>query len=141
MNTPVQKPNKPGIEPKPHTQAFWEAANSDKLLYQYCLDCEKPQFVPSSVCRKCHQKNLDWRESSGQGFVFTYSIIHRAPNAAFKDDTPYPIAMVDMAEGFRITANILNCPPERVYIGMPVRVVFETRDGSDYKIPQVEPAE
>ena len=140
MNNTVQKPNKPGIHPKPHTQAFWDAANEDKLLYQFCDSCQTPQFVPSSVCRNCYQTDIGWRESKGKGEVFTFSVVHRGPNASFKDDTPYTLALVDLEEGFRITANIFNCSPENVYIGMPVKVIFEDREGSDYKIPQVEPA-
>lgn len=140
MNNTVQKPNKPGIHPKPHTQPFWDAANEEKLLYQFCDSCQTPQFVPSSVCRNCYNTDIGWRESKGKGEVFTFSVVHRGPNASFKDDTPYTLALVDLEEGFRITANIFNCPPENVYIGMPVKVIFEDREGSDYKIPQVEPA-
>ena len=140
MDNTIQKPNKPSIHPKPHTQAFWDATNEDKLLYQFCDSCQTPQFVPSSVCRNCYTTDIGWRESKGKGEVFTFSVVHRGPNASFKGDTPYTIALVDLEEGFRVTANVLNCAPEDVYIGMPVKTIFEDREGSDYKVPQVEPA-
>jgi len=140
MTNTIQKPHKPAIHPKPHTQAYWDAANEERLLYQFCEHCQLPQFVPGTVCRSCYKDDIGWRESTGKGEVFTFSIIHRGPNASFKDDTPYTLALIDLEEDFRITANIFNCLPESIYIGMPVKVIFEDREGSDYKIPQVEPA-
>ena len=140
MTAKVAKPLKPGIHPRPNTQAFWDAVNDGRFLYQHCADCGTAQFFPRTVCHNCHGGNLDWRESKGKGEVFTFSILDRAPSPAFKDDTPYTLALVDMEEGFRVTANVLNIDPEMVRIGMPVRIVYEDREGSDYKIPQVEPA-
>ncbi|MBL8999449.1 MAG: OB-fold domain-containing protein, partial [Gemmatimonadetes bacterium] len=55
-------------------------------------------------------------------------------------DVPYVLALVDLDEGLRFMCNVLRCDPAQVRIGMPVRVCFESRPGSEQKIPQVEPA-
>ena len=46
-------------------------------------------------------------------------------------DPPYVVAIVALPEqdGLRLTTNIVGCEPDDVYIGMPVRVVFEDWDG------------
>ena len=50
------------------------------------------------------------------------------------------LALVDLDEGFRFMCNVLNCDPATVKIGMRVRVCYETRSGTEQKVPQVEPA-
>jgi uncharacterized OB-fold protein len=50
------------------------------------------------------------------------------------------LALVDMDEGFRFMCNVLHCDPATVKIGMRVRVCYETRPGTEQKIPQVKPA-
>jgi uncharacterized OB-fold protein len=59
------------------------------------------------------------------GTVYTYTIVHRAGSAAFAAETPYAIVLVDLDEGVRVMSNMVNCEPEQVSIGMPVRMVFE----------------
>ena len=52
---------------------------------------------------------------------------HRPPTdgAEWAPDCPYVIAIVELEEGPRLTANILGCPVEDVRIGMTVGVRFE----------------
>ena len=88
----------------------------------------------------CQSTELQWQVAEGLGRVASFSVIHRAPIAAFMADTPYVLALVDMDEGFRFMCNVLHCDPATVKIGMRVRVCYETRPGTEQKIPQVEPA-
>ena len=44
---------------------------------------------------------------------------------AFAEDVPYAIVLVELDEGVRVMSNMVNCDPEQVHIGMPVRLVFE----------------
>ena len=55
---------------------------------------------------------------------------------------PYVIGLVELVEqaGLRLTTNIVNCPLERLAIGMPLRVVFEILN-DDVALPLFEPAE
>jgi uncharacterized OB-fold protein len=52
---------------------------------------------------------------------------------------PYVIAIVELVEqdGLRFTTNIVHCPPDRVEIGMPVRVLFEEQ--GEVFVPLFEP--
>jgi hypothetical protein len=131
---------KPVPVPDAISRPYCEGANLGEFRYQRCAACGKAQFQPRSACVYCHATDLRWQKAAGGGRIASFSVIHRAPLPSFKGDTPYVLALVDLDEGIRFMCNVLNCDPATVRIGMPVRVCFETRSGSDQKIPQVEPA-
>jgi uncharacterized OB-fold protein len=60
---------------------------------------------------------------SGKGKIVTYSIIHVAPEY-FEDQAPYPIAVIQLDEGPRVTAQIVDCDINKIKIGMPVQSTF-----------------
>ena len=74
---------------------------------------------------------------SGNGRIFTYTINAHAYNP--RVPVPYVIAIVQLPEqqDLRIATNIVNCAPDAVEIGMPVRVLFERHD--DIFVPVFEP--
>lgn len=116
---------------------YWEGCKQGKLLYQHCLNCEKNQFYPRYQCKYCNSKNLEYRESKGTGAIYTYTIVHRAPNPAYKEDIPYILAIVELDEGFRMMSNIVGVE-EEINIGDRVRIEFEKRSEEIY-IPQFRP--
>ncbi len=120
------------------TRPFWEGCNEGRLLYQRCGSCGTAQFYPRALCARCGASKLDWAEAEPRGTVHSFTVVHRAPSAAFKEDVPYVLALVDLADGFRMMLNVVGCAPEAVRIGLAVRIVFEDRDGQ--KIPQATPA-
>jgi uncharacterized OB-fold protein len=69
-----------------------------------------------------------WETLSGKGHVYTYTVMHRAPDPSFQQDVPFVVALVELEEGVRMISNIVHCPWERVCIGMPVEVVYEDID-------------
>jgi uncharacterized OB-fold protein len=62
----------------------------------------------------------------GDGVVYTETIVHAAPEQ-YAADAPYQLAIVELDEGGRVTARILD----RAQIGGRVRFV-EERDGVAY---------
>jgi uncharacterized OB-fold protein len=91
------------------------------------------------VCPGCLGKDLAVEAVSGRATVLSYTLNHQPWVPA--PDHPYAIAIVEIAEqpGLRLMTNIVNCPPEEVRIGMPVRVLFEVHE--DVHVPLFEPAE
>jgi hypothetical protein len=71
--------------------------------------------------------------------VYSFSILHRSGSPGFEDDVPYVVALVDLEEGVRMMANVVNVASQQVEIGMPVSVTFERR-ADDFVVPQFEPA-
>jgi len=65
------------------------------------------------------------------GVVYTETIVHAAPEQ-YAADAPYQLAIIEMADGKRITARILGkTAAERAHIGSKVRFV-EEREGVAY---------
>lgn len=60
---------------------------------------------------------------SGKGKVVTYTIIYSAPEN-FEDQIPYPMAIIKLDEGPKITAQIVDCDINDVKIGMKVQSTF-----------------
>ncbi|HZZ01743.1 OB-fold domain-containing protein [Paraburkholderia sp.] len=71
--------------------------------------------------------NLGWKEISGNGTVFTYTIGHHAVHPALKGHGPYNVSVIllDDADDVRLVSNVIAVPPEELAIGMPVTVCFE----------------
>jgi uncharacterized OB-fold protein len=90
------------------------------------------------VCPKCLSRRLEPEPVSGRATVHAYTVNHQPWIPGF--DPPYVVAIVTIAEqeDLRLTTNIVNCAPDDVHTGMPVRVTFEHHD--DVWIPVFEPA-
>lgn len=58
--------------------------------------------------------------------MYSFSVVHRAPSPAFKEDVPYVIAIVATDEGPHLLSRIVGVAPEAVHIGMRLRVRFDT---------------
>lgn len=91
------------------------------LRVQRCRTCGSYLFIPQPLCTVCSASALEWVESAGHGTVYSYTVVHRAPHPAFA--TPYVVAIVELAEGFHMLAN-LECEPASARVGMRVRVAF-----------------
>lgn len=107
---------------------FWEALRRHELVVQRCDECGQPRFVPSERCRHCGSASATWTPVSGDATVYTFTIVHRAPTPAYQADAPYAIAYVELAEGPRMPARLVDVDPDTVAIGMPVEVVFDDVD-------------
>jgi len=59
---------------------------------------------------------------SGKGEVYSFTIIYDAPTG-FTQFAPYPIALVKLAEGNMVTAQLTDVDLDKIYIGMPVEMV------------------
>ena len=134
----MEGPKKPVPIPTNITREFWERAKDEVLVLPYCRDCGTYTYYPRAVCQKCMSRNLEWRPVSGEGTVYSYTII-RSPQPAFRDMAPYVVANVELREGARMMANVLTDDPDSVHIGMPVKIVF-VPVASDLKLPQARPA-
>ncbi|MHB1420296.1 MAG: Zn-ribbon domain-containing OB-fold protein [Bacillota bacterium] len=117
--------HKPLPEPDSDSRYFWDQAREHRLVAQYCSSCQSFFFYPRSFCPECLSPETEWKEVSGRGAVYTYTVVRRSPSPAFQQDVPYVLAVVELAEGIRLMTNVVGCPPESVKVGMPVEVVFE----------------
>ncbi len=131
---------RPVPAPNVETAPFWAATREHRLTVQHCLECGQPRFYPRTLCPKCGSDQVEWRDCSGTGTVYSYTVVYRAPSEAFATDVPYVVAIVALDEGPHLMTNVVGCAPEQVRIGMPVRVLFKDM-GGDLALPLFAPAE
>jgi len=124
--------------PTPVTTAFWEAAKRHKLLLQKCNQCERYIYYPRRFCPECLSQDLEWVESSGEGTIYTYTIIYHSPIREFESLVPYILAIIELKEGVRIMSNIVHCEPAEIHVGMMVQVIFE-EVSKDISLPKFQP--
>lgn len=89
-----------------------------ELAYQYSPDTGKAVFYPRVVCPHGGTAPLEWRVSAGLGTVYSISRVHPV-----KGD-PYPVALIDLDEGFRMMSTVEGAQGEPDEIGRRVRVAF-----------------
>lgn len=116
---------KPLPQPTALSRPFWDGARQSQIRVQKCKACGHAQHPPRPLCGECWSADLEWITCGGKGRVFSYSVCHWPTIAAFKDDGPYVIAIVELAEGVRLTTNIVDCPLDKVRIDLEVEPVFE----------------
>lgn len=59
---------------------------------------------------------------SGRGEIYSFSVIRQAPDG-YEGLGPYPVALVRLAEGPLVTAQLTDCAEDDLAIGMPVEMV------------------
>jgi uncharacterized OB-fold protein len=94
------------------------------LRLQRCAACHKVRHYPQLVCTACYSVTCDWIEASGKGAVHSWTVAHHAFHPAFKDDLPYTLVTVDLAEGPRALGRLDPAAQDRLRIGLPVTVSF-----------------
>ncbi|KWW39231.1 putative OB-fold protein [Cupriavidus metallidurans] len=132
MTTPYIAAPFPAPEERPDNARFWQAAREGRLLVKVCESCGKPHWYPRVLCPFC-MGDTAWKEASGLGTVYAFSVTRRAgPN-------PFCIAYVTLEEGVTMMTHIVDCDLDTVRIGQPVRVRFSpSEDGAP--VPTFAPA-
>ncbi len=90
----------------------------------HCKTCNTYFFPPRPVCTKCRRKGvLEEYKFKGLGKIYSFAVVRQAPEN-FKRQMPYVVAQVELDEGPRLTAQIVNVDTDDVEIGMRVRACF-----------------
>ena len=121
------KTNFPRPIPEFDAQEFWEGCNRGELLMQRCASCHKFRWLPQPMCPSCHSLEHKWIKVSGNGTVYSYTIITHPVHPAARDRVPYNVAQVQLEEDPQLIliTNLVGIRNEDIRIGMPVRVTFE----------------
>jgi uncharacterized OB-fold protein len=130
--TGVEPPVGPGAEP------FWEATRGHALVLPWCVACDRAMWYPREVCPACLATDIEWRPASGTGTVHATTVNHLPGPGRDASDGPYVVALIDLPEGVRMMSNVVNCAPDAVAVGMPVKITWKPMsDGRN--LPQFEP--
>jgi len=131
---------KPVPVPDVVTQQYWDGARREELTLLRCRDCDTFVHPPKPTCTNCQSEAMEAAVVSGQGEIYSFSIMYNHGNPGFEDEVPYAVGIVHLAEqpGLKAIGNIVECNIDDIYIGMPVEVVFEHRS-PEVTVPQFGP--
>jgi uncharacterized OB-fold protein len=118
----------------PDDRFFWDGAKEHRLLLRKCSSCHRLQHPPSPMCPACGSVRWDVQDASGLGTVYSW-IVSKHPT--LPDAEPRIVALVELAEGVRLVANLCDVEVADVQNDMPVQVSFSEINGTT--LPQFRP--
>ncbi len=127
---------KPVSRPTPDTQEWFDLIDREQLTVPRCRSCEGYFLYPRMCCPRCASRDLELVPASGTGAIASLVVNHRGPGD-FAEDAPYAIALVRLAEGPLLMANVAVDDPAGLEVDQPVRAVFERR--GDRRVVQFVP--
>jgi acetyl-CoA acetyltransferase/uncharacterized OB-fold protein len=111
-----------------------------RLLLQRCAACQRLQQPPRPMCGTCHGTDFEAVEASGLGFVYSWVV----PRHGVPLDETHVVALVELDEGVRFVAEIVETAVEGVANGVEVEAVFrrgEALDGLAFRVLEAQPTE
>jgi uncharacterized OB-fold protein len=110
------------------TKPHFDAARERRFAMQRC-----PRdgffFYPRSHCPHCLGSDWRWETASGRGSVHAFTIDRAGMLPALATLAPYALAIVDLDEGPRCVARLVECDVEKVRVGMRVEAAYEDVEG------------
>jgi uncharacterized OB-fold protein len=119
---------------------FYDAANDERLVIQFCGACQRWQFPPQPGCAQCGSagSSMAWREVAGRGTIYSYGVVYDSPITSLQADQPYNVAVIslDQAPEINMLSHLPGSKPGEVEIGRGVRLVFEVTPATGQKVPE-----
>ena len=108
------------------THPFWGAAARGELHITRCDACGCYVWYPQPPCRACGSNRLSWTRVSGNGRLFSWSVVRHAFLPQFAAHLPLITALVALDEDPRVRLVTMLCDttPDELRCDLPVHVVF-----------------
>jgi uncharacterized OB-fold protein len=121
------------------TQGFWDAAKAGRLAIQRCQSCSYYNHPPKPLCDRCLASDLQFEDVSGNGAVWSFTVMHQKSVAGFEETVPYVTALVELDEQplLLLVTNLPGTPKDSISIGDRVYVTFEALN-DEITLPQFE---
>lgn len=119
-------------------RAYEDALAQGVFLIQKCNQCAGHIFYPRLVCTHCGADDLRTVEASGDAVVYSTTVVRQGA----EEGGDYNVALVELAEGPRLMSRVENVDPERVAIGMKLRLSLKDEGGKPVVVfvpPEVRP--
>jgi uncharacterized OB-fold protein len=108
----------------PLVEEYLAHAAAERLMIPVCAACEATHFPPRALCPYCLSEAVSLRRSAGAGTLYSFSIVHLDYHPEWGERTPYVNALVSLADGPTVFANIVDCDPATLAVGDPVEATF-----------------
>ena len=114
-------------EPSPEDVPFWDACRKRQLIVRHCDACNRCFHPPMPSCPHCGSTEVSWKESSGEGTVFSYTVAYHAVHQALRGYTPYNVVVVLLndADDVRLISNLVDAEAGDIRIGEPVNLYWD----------------
>ena len=128
----------------PTTAPFWDALAQHRIVIQYSPSSQAYVFYPRVRAPGTLADDLEWREISGMGTLYSFTVARRPVSPHFADAVPQLLAIVEWEEGPRFSTEMVNvdidADPAQLRVGMRVRPVFFDYPEHDVTLLRYEPA-
>jgi uncharacterized protein len=84
--------------------ADW-SIGGQRIFYQNCEQCQSSWYYFRPFCPSCGVTGSAPIASTGMGVVESKTILHRAPDAFFREFVPYCLVLVRLEEGVVLMAH------------------------------------
>jgi uncharacterized OB-fold protein len=112
-------------QPTPEDREFWEGARRGELRLQRCTTCGKHQHYARFLCTHCGETTLEWVTASGNGTVYSYTVVRQNGVPPFSERVPFVVAAIELDEdAVRVLAAMPKVAPDDARIGMRVRADY-----------------
>lgn len=102
------------------SERYWNATREKKITLQYDAKSGRYQHFPRACGISTGNRVLEWREVSGKGEIFSYTVVRRALGP-FAGHEPFLLVLVTLDEGVNVMANMIGCSLEEMKIGLRVK--------------------
>ncbi len=114
---------------------FWDGVAEHRLLLQQCASCSTLRHPPVPMCGVC--LSTDWTTQAAEGTGNVHSWVVSVHPAA-PTEPGRIVALVELSEGLRFVANLVDVEIADVRNEMSVELCF--REVDDVLLPQFRPA-
>src|SRR2546422_8764765 len=96
---------------------FWRIRDRYyRLMGNRCDDCGAELFPPVYRCRDCGSLHLADKDMPRTGKILTHTQLHE-PLPGFESEVPLNLAVLELHNGARVLAQIVDTPHEKIETG------------------------
>lgn len=107
-----------------------DAPGGPELLGSLCRGCGELFFPQAASCTRCRGTELEAHALGSEGSLWSWTVqgfLPKAPYDSGETETsfrPYGVGYVQMAEGIKIEGRLTEADPQKLRIGMPMRLLL-----------------
>lgn len=94
-----------------------------RMLGNKCEKCSAEFFPPVNICRACRSADLKLHEMPNIGKLLSYTL-QKESVTGFEEQEPMVFGLIELSNGVRVVAQVVDFPYESLKIGSRVKAVF-----------------
>jgi uncharacterized OB-fold protein len=134
-----------GIPIAPNLFEF--SADGPHLVGSRCVNCGEVRFPVNAFCPQCCTETTETVALSRRGILYSFTVQRFRPPPPYRageEFEAYGVGMIELPEGLRVTAVLVDDEPDSLRVGMEMELIvtklFEDDEGRDvlgYKFRRV----